>query len=527
LPVETDLKHRFHGGDHGESWREGQDRVQTLVQKNVELRKKLTIFMRTLQRMQRQRHSWLIWVTILCVMMVSAWGVMRWMTRPLDVTVVESVPGMDGRPVGPVAATESVRIGSIFAKGNGTPSSLPGVWPAFRGAAGLNVAEPSERLAERWATSGPARVWSVDLGEGHAGPAVWGGRVYLLDYDETRRADVLKCLSLDDGELIWERGYPVHIKRNHGFSRTVPAIGEGAVVSIGPRCHVMCVDAVTGDLRWGVDMVKEFGAQEPDWYTGQCPLIDQGVVVLAPCGTNVLLMGLDCRDGKMVWSTPSPGMWKMSHASVVRATIAGKRMYVYAAINGMAGVSAEESDRGVLLWKTEEWSPSVIVPCPVVLENGRIFVTAGYGGGAMTFTVTRDGDRFDVTAVKRYAARDGFASEQQTPVVYGGRLFGVLPKDAGPDRNQFVCADSDGKILWTSGKDARFGLGPVMVVGDRFLVMGDDGTLTMARASTTGWQRMAQAKVLEGHDAWGPMALAGKRLLARDSKRMVCLDLGE
>jgi hypothetical protein len=23
-PVETDLKHRFHGGDHGESWREGQ-----------------------------------------------------------------------------------------------------------------------------------------------------------------------------------------------------------------------------------------------------------------------------------------------------------------------------------------------------------------------------------------------------------------------------------------------------------------------------------------------------------------------
>ena len=31
--VETDLKHRFHGGDHGESWREGQDRVQTPILK--------------------------------------------------------------------------------------------------------------------------------------------------------------------------------------------------------------------------------------------------------------------------------------------------------------------------------------------------------------------------------------------------------------------------------------------------------------------------------------------------------------
>jgi len=33
LPVETDLKHRFHGEDHGESWREGQDREQTPILK--------------------------------------------------------------------------------------------------------------------------------------------------------------------------------------------------------------------------------------------------------------------------------------------------------------------------------------------------------------------------------------------------------------------------------------------------------------------------------------------------------------
>jgi hypothetical protein len=31
--------------------------------------------------------------------------------------------------------------------------------------------------------------------------------------------------------------------------------------------------------------------------------------------------------------------------------------------------------------------------------------------------------------------------------------------------------------------------------------------------------------VLNGHDAWGPLALAGSRLLARDLDSMVCLDL--
>lgn len=458
---------------------------------------------------------------------VGLLGMGYWLSRPLDVKVVESVPGMDGRPAGAVALAPKVQIGALFARGPGVPSTLPGEWLGFRGSDGLNAASPTGPLAERWPTNGPTPVWSVDLGEGHAGAAVWSGRVYLLDYDETRHADLLKCLSLDDGRQLWERGYTVRVKRNHGFSRTAPAVGGGAVVTIGPRCHVMCVDAVTGDFRWGADMVRDFGAQEPDWYTGQCPLIDQGVAVLAPCGTNVFMAGMDCRDGHVVWSTPSPGKWKMSHSSVVLTTIGGKRMYVYAAINGMAGVSAESGDQGRILWQTEEWAPSVIVPSPVILENGRVFVTAGYGGGSMLFDVKREGDRFTVAKVRGYAPGGGFASEQQTPVPYGGRMVGVLPKDAGPDRNQFVCADSNGKILWTSGKENRFGLGPVMVVGDRFMIMGDDGTLTMAKASTTGWQMLAQARVLAGHDAWGPMAFAGTRLLARDSRRMVCLEMGE
>ncbi len=448
-----------------------------------------------------------------------------WLTRPLDVPVNARVPELDGRPAS-TALVENVRIGSLFQSGPGRASDLPGEWPGFRGAARDNQGVATAPLADTWEPTGPPILWRVDLGEGHAGPAVWAGRVYLLDYDETRRADILRCLSLDDGRLLWERGYPVHIKRNHGFSRTVPCVGEGVVVTIGPRCHVMALDAVSGDFLWGMDMASEFGAREPDWYTGQCPLIDQGHVVLAPCGPQVFLAGINLRDGRTAWTTPSPGHWKMSHASVAVGAIAGKRMYVYAGINGMAGVSAEAGDCGRLLWKTEAWTPAVIVPSPMILEDGRIFVTAGYGSGSMALDVKRgEGGQFAVSVVKRYGPRDGFASEQQTPVEYGGCLFGILPKDAGPGRNQFACADGMGTILWTSGPGDRFGLGPVLLASNRFLVLSDEGELTMAQASTEGWKPMAKAKVLQGHDSWGPMALAGTRLLLRDSKQMICLEL--
>ena len=50
-------------------------------------------------------------------------------------------------------------------------------------------------LARTWPAEGPRVLWSVDVGEGYAGAAVLEGRVYLLDYDQDKQADVVRCLS--------------------------------------------------------------------------------------------------------------------------------------------------------------------------------------------------------------------------------------------------------------------------------------------------------------------------------------------
>jgi outer membrane protein assembly factor BamB len=120
---------------------------------------------------------------------------------------------------------------------------------------------------------------------------------------------------------------------------------------------------------------------------------------------------------------------------------------------------------------------------------------------------------------------EGLACEQQTPVLYNGYLFGILPKDGGELRNQFVAFDPEGSIVWTSGKINRFGLGPFMAADGKFFILNDDGVLTMLNANIDGYEQLARAKVLDGRDAWGPMAMAGGRLLLRDSKRLVCLDM--
>jgi len=78
----------------------------------------------------------------------------------------------------------------------------------------------------------------------------------------------------------------------------------------------MCLDRESGNLRWGIDIVKEYQTELPFWYTGQCPLVDNDIAVIAT-GGSTLLIGVSCETGEVVWKTPNPEGWKMSHSSVM------------------------------------------------------------------------------------------------------------------------------------------------------------------------------------------------------------------
>lgn len=419
---------------------------------------------------------------------------------------------------------EVVDIRGVFEKLNGRPGKSSASWPRFRGSDGSNLSSSGPPLAERWGDNGPPLLWSVALSEGHSGPAVWNGCVYIMDYDEKREGDMLRCFSLDDGKEIWCRWYRAPTKRNHGVSRTVPAVAEHFIVTMGPRCHVMCVDRATGEFRWGIDLVVEHATDVPLWYAGQCPLIEDGVAVLAPCGKKALLIGVDCATGKILWETPNTDHWKMSHSSIIPMTLLGRRMYVYGALGGAVGISAEGSDRGKVLWKSTEWIHSVLSPSAVEVDDRRVFLTAGYGGGSMMVSLMREGET--IRAETSFGLeKTVFSCEQHTPVLYRGCIFGILPKDAADLRAQFACLSPDGKLVWTSGKMERFGLGSFLFANEKVFILNDNGELTLIRASLQGYERLARARVLHGRDAWAPMTLVDGKLLLRDSEHLICLDV--
>jgi outer membrane protein assembly factor BamB len=198
----------------------------------------------------------------------------------------------------------------------------------------------------------------------------------------------------------------------------------------------------------------------------------------------------------------------------------GIRQYVYSARFGVASVAA---DSGAVLWTYPDWRIKIAaIASPLPIEGDRIFFSGGYGAGSAMAQVTSAEGVFTLEEIYRLKPRD-FGAEQQTPIYYKGHIYGVIPS------GELACLSTDGKVLWAHKPPTKkgFGLGPYLIADGLILVLNDQaGTLHLAEASPDGYNELGKAKVLDGHDAWGPMALAGGRLVLRDLTEMICVDIG-
>lgn len=470
------------------------------------------------------------------IALVFAAALFWWLFRGQTYDISERVPGMDHRPK-IVPRSDSVVIGEFFDTLASMDGVIAGDWPRFRGADFDNISKGATPLAEVWDTSGPAIIWRTTLGEGYAGPAVHNGRVYLLDYNEKKKADMLRCFSLKSGIELWRRWYYVDLKRNHGYSRTIPAVTDKYVVTLGPRSHVMCLDPQNGKLLWTIDLEKEYGIPgkengriTPDFYSGQCPLIDKDITVLAP-GGKALMIGVSCSTGKVIWKTPNTDTLRMSHGSIIPMVILGKRMYVYNAVGGVCGVSAEGDDLGSLLWITTEWSPATTAASPILLGTDEIAVFGSYGAGGARIKITAVGSEYKASVLEQHKATNGIASDQQTPIIIGDNIWCLMPENAGPLKKQLVCFNKSDLLtpVWSSGKENRYGrgLGPYIVSGDKMYLLDDDGMLFLFGIQNTSVKLLSSHKVINGIEAWGPMAIAGNFLIMRDARNLLCLNIGK
>lgn len=397
-------------------------------------------------------------------------------------------------------------------------------------------------------------LWTVDVGEGFAGPAVRDSEVFLLDRIKNAQ-DVLRCLDLTTGRELWRVAYDAPGTLPYNGSRNVPTVDEKCVFTVGPFGQFHCIDRATHRIVWSAHLVDDFKdpaidtdkspetreeklarAQLPLWGMTQAPLVYEDLVIVAPQTQTTGLVAYDKTTGKIRWRSGYLGRNWYSHVSPYLTTLAGVDQVIMIAQPSdpekspteapPAIISAVDPRTGQILWKTETPGPYKIpISQPLRVGPDRLFLSGGYTFGCLMMQVRRNADQWEPSVVFH---RKTVAAHIHSPILYRDRIYVTSFKEHGGSRLGLVCLTAEGDPLWETGPDLQFESGASLIAdGLAFVMHGKTGQLHLFELSDSSAKLLACAKVLDarGGNVWSPMALSEGRLIVRDQHQMKCLDV--
>jgi outer membrane protein assembly factor BamB len=370
-------------------------------------------------------------------------------------------------------------------------------------------------LPRAWPAAGPKVLWTMKLGPGYGGAAIHNGQVFLMDRADEKQ-DILRCLDLATGKEEWTYSYEAPGRISHDGSRSTPAVNDKRVFIIGPFGHFFCLDRVTHQVLWHKNLLAEFATKLPTWAVSQSPLLYRDLVIVAPQGGDVGIMALEQETGRERWRSPAVG--NLAYASPKLINLDGIDQFTIVTPSGVAAVDAAE---GKKLW---EYPHPCKIPIPNVsfLAGNKLFVTGGYNAGSAIIQVTQEGGKWTVKQLTQIEKMGGHC---HPALVYQDHLYVLCNTNERADG--LVCLDANGKVVWQTSRNPYLCKGGSLLTADglMYVMDGEKGELHIVEPSPAGFKSLSKAKLLEGREIWGPLALADGKMVIRDQSQVKCLDL--
>jgi outer membrane protein assembly factor BamB len=406
--------------------------------------------------------------------------------------------------------------------------TLAADWPWIYGP-GRNSTSDQKGLLRTWPKEGPRVLWTAPVGVGFGGPAVSGGKVYLLDRDE-KVGDTLKVLDLANGKELWSFAYDAPGSFMFPGSRTTPTVDGDRVYTCSPLGDLYAVSTTTHKPIWHKNIWKDFGGADlPRWAITQNPLIYGDLVIVASQAPDATVVAYEKLTGNVKWKSPvlAGGVGYVSPA-IVRVGSEDHLVMVMAAKGfgrsaGGGSVNGLDPLTGRVLWTYGNWQCGIPVPHAVDAGEGRVLITGGYQAGAALIKVQKKEDStYGVTELFKNV---DFGSHTQPPVLYKGHFYAHYTTNERSDG--LVCMTLDGQVKWKTGEAPAFVRGGAILADDLLLTTDGNTMLYLVQPDPSGFKPIASAVVLEPGTNWAPIALVDGKLLIRDQKQLKCLAVAQ
>lgn len=411
-------------------------------------------------------------------------------------------------------------------------------WPQFCGPTRNNISAETG-LLRSWPAEGPDVLWSVDVTTGFAGPAIKGGKVYLLGY--ANDMSQVRCLSLDSGEELWsvefkDSGEMTNDK--YPGTRGTPTVTDDSLYAVTLYGTVFCVDLQSRNVVWSRSLQHDFGKESKKFGYAQSPVVTGNMVIVAPLTKSHAVVAMERRSGEAIWTNndysgngfASPVLLQVNGEEQIVVTAGGDQPRK----RSRRGSSEEPAELrptvtfavspkdGSLLWDYTDWSCQNPIPCPIMTGKDTLFITGGYNAQSTLLKIKKKG-------VDALWKTEDATSWIEQPVFVNDHLFvGGTARLKG--KSGLVCVDLKGKVQWdTNEMDGAPEFEHLnMIAADGMLIGldGKSGMLHLIEATPKKFNELASAKVVaEKGQTWAPIALSAGKLLIRDHTQMKCLNL--
>jgi len=381
-------------------------------------------------------------------------------------------------------------------------------WPMFRGPGATGVS-PETGLLEAWPEGGPRQLWRVPLGEGYSALSVADGRLYTLFADAEN--ELVVALDAATGKEVWRHRLDAKYFDGQGNGpRSTPTVHEGTVYAYGARAKLAAIDAATGKVLWTQDLKKSFGARPPQWGVAASPRVVGDLLLIDAGGRDgASIVALDRRSGVVEWTAGSD---LAGYSTPLVAEIGGRRIAVFFTGTKIVGL---DPAAGEILWsKGWETSYDVNAAAPVFVPPNRVFISSGYGVGAVLLEIEVAGEKVRAKEVWR---TKGMKNQFSSSVYHDGAIYGF-------DQSILKALDAaTGEELW---KARGFGHGSLMIADGHLYVLSDRGTLALVEATPETYKEVARFEPLDGK-CWTMPSIAGGKLFVRDEEEVAAYAIAE
>jgi len=402
-------------------------------------------------------------------------------------------PAVPGQPGVAPAAGASSEIASAHASRN--------YWTNFRGP-NRDGRYDEMAVLTQWPAQGLSPLWKQPAGIGYASFSIADGRAYTIE--QRRRQEVVAAYDVNTGRELWVQGWNAEYSDSTGDGpRTTPTWDDGRLYALGATGELRCLDAKTGAVSWGKNILSDNQAQNLQWAMAASPLVVDDKVIVIPGGSGgKSVVAYNKLTGAPVWRSQDD---RAAYVSPMLVTLAGRRQILVVTASRVFGLTPEN---GALLW-SQSWDTDmgINVSQPIIVDKNRFFISSGYGKGASLVEVTGSGNNFTAHNVwENINMKNKFNSS----VLHEGYVYGL-------DEGILTCIDvSTGARKWKGG---RYGYGQVLVASGHLIVMSDAGELALVKASPTEYSEVARFAALQGQ-TWNYPAIAGGKLFVRNANEM-------